>query len=100
VSARATAIATAAALLAVAISSAWGAAPEAEKEARAHFQAGEARFKAGAFDEALAEYQKGYDVLPLPGFLVNVGTRDRLVVAARVRVDRAVGGVEAANPGA
>jgi hypothetical protein len=36
-----------------------GATPEAEKEARAHFQAGEARFKAGAFDEALDEYQKG-----------------------------------------
>ena len=30
------------------------ASPEAEKEARAHFQAGEAHFKAGAFDEALA----------------------------------------------
>ena len=31
------------------------ATAEAERGARAHFQAGEARFKAGAYDEALAE---------------------------------------------
>jgi tetratricopeptide (TPR) repeat protein len=53
------------------------ASPEAEKEARAHFQAGEARFKAGAFDEALAEYQQGYDAKPLPGFLVNIAQCQR-----------------------
>jgi hypothetical protein len=53
------------------------ATPEAERTARAHFQAGEARFKAGAFDEALAEYQAGYDVLPLPGFLINVAQCQR-----------------------
>ena len=54
-----------------------GRASEAEREARAHFQAGEARFKAGAFDEALAAYQAGYDVLPLPGFLINVAQCQR-----------------------
>ena len=53
------------------------ATPEAERTARAHFQAGEAKFKAGAFDEALAEYQAGYDVLPLPGFLINVAQCQR-----------------------
>ena len=53
------------------------ATPEAEKEARAHFQAGEAHFKAGAFDEALAEYQQGYDAKPLPGFLVNIAQCQR-----------------------
>ena len=54
------------------------AAPsEAERTARAHFQAGEARFKAGAFDEALAEYQAGYDAKPLPGFLVNIAQCQR-----------------------
>jgi hypothetical protein len=54
------------------------AAPsEAQRKARAHFQAGEERFKAGAFAEALAEYQAGYDVLPLPGFLVNVAQCQR-----------------------
>jgi tetratricopeptide (TPR) repeat protein len=51
--------------------------PEAEKEARAHFQAGEAHFKASAFDEALAEYQQGYDAKPLPGFLVNIAQCQR-----------------------
>ena len=66
----------AAALLLVAGSVA-AATPEAERTARAHFQAGEARFKAGAFDEALAEYQAGYDVLPLPGFLINVAQCQR-----------------------
>jgi tetratricopeptide (TPR) repeat protein len=53
------------------------ASPEAEKEARAHFQAGEAQFKEGAFDEALVEYQKGYDAKPLPGFLVNIAQCQR-----------------------
>ena len=54
------------------------AAPsEAEREARAHFQTGEARFKAGAYDEALAEYQAGYDAKPLPGFLINIAQCQR-----------------------
>jgi tetratricopeptide (TPR) repeat protein len=54
------------------------AAPSAaEREARSHFQAGEARFKAGAFDEALKEYQAGYDAKPLPGFLVNIAQCQR-----------------------
>jgi tetratricopeptide (TPR) repeat protein len=54
------------------------AAPsEAEQQARAHFQAAEARFAAGVFDEALAEYQAGYDAKPLPGFLVNIAQCQR-----------------------
>jgi tetratricopeptide (TPR) repeat protein len=53
------------------------ASPEAEKEARAHFQAGETHFKASAFDEALAEYQQGYEAKPLPGFLVNIAQCQR-----------------------
>jgi tetratricopeptide (TPR) repeat protein len=54
------------------------AAPsEAERQARTHFQTGEARFKAGAFDEALAEYQAGYEAKPLPGFLVNIAQCQR-----------------------
>src|SRR5262249_10284227 len=40
-------------------------------------QTGEARFKAGAFDEALAAYQAGYDAKPLPGFLVNIAQCQR-----------------------
>lgn len=71
-------IAIGAALVALLVAGSVGAAtPEAERTARAHFQAGEARFKAGAFDEALAAYQAGYDVLPLPGFLINVAQCQR-----------------------
>jgi hypothetical protein len=54
------------------------AAPsEKEREARSHFQAGEARFKAGEFDRALTEYQAGYEAKPLPGFLVNIAQCQR-----------------------
>ena len=65
-------------LVASLVSARAAAAPsEKEREARAHFQAGEARFKAGAFDEALTEYQAGYDAKPLPGFLVNIAQCQR-----------------------
>jgi tetratricopeptide (TPR) repeat protein len=53
------------------------ASSETQRKARAHFQAGEERFKAGAFADALAAYQAGYDVLPLPGFLINVAQCQR-----------------------
>ena len=45
---------------------------EGEREARKHHQIAEERFRAGLFAEALAEYQAGYQVLPLPGFLINI----------------------------
>jgi tetratricopeptide (TPR) repeat protein len=65
-------------VLAAALPARAAAAPsEAERTARSHFQAGEARFKAGAFDEALKEYQAGYDAKPLPGFLVNIAQCQR-----------------------
>jgi tetratricopeptide (TPR) repeat protein len=48
------------------------ATPEAEQDARRSFERAESHFKAGLFAEALAEYQEGYDHLPLPGFLVNI----------------------------
>ncbi len=70
------AIATLTVLLALATMARAGTT-EAEKEARSHFQSGEAHFKAGEFDEALAEYQKGYDAKPLPGFLVNIAQCQR-----------------------
>jgi hypothetical protein len=53
------------------------AADSAARESRRHFQAGEAHFKAGAFDAALAEYQAGYDAKPLPGFLINIAQCQR-----------------------
>jgi tetratricopeptide (TPR) repeat protein len=51
--------------------------PEAERQARRSFQSAEAHFKTGLFAEALAEYQAGYDVLPLPGFLINIAQCQR-----------------------
>ena len=48
------------------------AVAEGEREARKHHQTAEERFRAGLFAEALAEYQAGYQVLPLPGFLINI----------------------------
>jgi tetratricopeptide (TPR) repeat protein len=53
------------------------ASAEAERESRKHFQIAETRFRAGQFADALAEYQAGYDVLPLPGFLINMAQCQR-----------------------
>jgi tetratricopeptide (TPR) repeat protein len=50
---------------------------EEQREARRNFQAGEAHFKAGRYDEALAAYQEGYAAVPLPGFLINVAQCQR-----------------------
>lgn len=75
--ARIAAIVTAGLVASMASVRAAAAPPEKEREARAHFQTGEARFKAGAFDEALTEYQAGYDAKPLPGFLVNIAQCQR-----------------------
>jgi tetratricopeptide (TPR) repeat protein len=49
----------------------------AEKQARKTFQSAEAHFKAGLFAEALGEYQAGYEVYPLPGFLINIAQCQR-----------------------
>src|SRR6187402_1855053 len=62
------------------------ASTAAEREARRNFQAGEAHFKAGLYAEALADYQAGYAVAPLPGFLINVAQcQRRLGELARAR---------------
>jgi tetratricopeptide (TPR) repeat protein len=58
-----------------------GAAPaadaETEREARAHFRQGETHYAAGRYADALSEYEAGYDVQPLPGFLVNIAQCQR-----------------------
>ena len=49
------------------------AAPsEAEVQSRQAFQTAEEHFKAGRFSDALTKYQAGYDLVPLPGFLINI----------------------------
>ncbi len=50
---------------------------EADRAARAHFRQAEADYAAGSYAEALSEYQAGYDVQPLPGFLVNIAQCQR-----------------------
>lgn len=42
-------------------------------EARAHFEQGEAYFRAGGYDLAIVEYQAAYDLVPEPGLLFNIG---------------------------
>jgi tetratricopeptide (TPR) repeat protein len=51
--------------------------PAAEQQARKSFESAEAHFKAGQFTEALREYQAGYDLYPLPGFLINIAQCQR-----------------------
>jgi tetratricopeptide (TPR) repeat protein len=75
--ARTAAIVAAALIVSLAAAPATAAPSEREREARSHFQAGEAHFKAGEFDQALTEYQAGYDAKPLPGFLVNIAQCQR-----------------------
>jgi tetratricopeptide (TPR) repeat protein len=75
--ARTVLLVTAALLAALAAPRAAAAASPKEREARGHFQSGEAHFKAGQFEEALAAYQAGYDAKPLPGFLINIAQCQR-----------------------
>jgi tetratricopeptide (TPR) repeat protein len=50
---------------------------EAEQQSRRTFEKAEAHFRAGLFAEALSEYQAGYDLVPLPGFLINIAQCQR-----------------------
>jgi tetratricopeptide (TPR) repeat protein len=47
--------------------------PEAQAQAKLHFQRGMAAFELGNFQEALDEYERAYQIAPLPGFLFNIG---------------------------
>jgi tetratricopeptide (TPR) repeat protein len=42
-------------------------------KASAHFDQGEAYWKVGAYDQAVAEYEAAYALVPKPGFLFNIG---------------------------
>jgi tetratricopeptide (TPR) repeat protein len=50
---------------------------ETEQQSRRSFEKAEAHFRAGLFAEALSEYQAGYDLVPLPGFLINIAQCQR-----------------------
>lgn len=41
--------------------------------ARGHFDQAQRHYNVGRFSEALTEYQKAYELLPLPAFLFNIG---------------------------
>lgn len=50
---------------------------DSERTARQHFRQGETHYAAGRYADALAAYQAGYAVEPLPGFLVNIAQCQR-----------------------
>ena len=52
--------------------------PQAMKEAKAHFAQGKAYQDAGAWDDAIKEYEAAYKLAPLPQLLFNVGQCYRL----------------------
>lgn len=47
--------------------------PAAKARARQHYKNGKAAFELGKFGKALKQYEKAYQILPLPGFLFNIG---------------------------
>jgi tetratricopeptide (TPR) repeat protein len=49
-----------------------------KSRAKAHFEAGEKLQRAGEYDQAIAEYSKGYAQVPLPAFLFNIAQAYRL----------------------
>lgn len=53
------------------------ASPESEQKARRLFESAEEHFRNGKFSEALVEYQSGYELAPLPGFLINIAQCQR-----------------------
>lgn len=56
-------------------------------EARRHFKAGEAQFRAGDFDRAVEEYQLAYRLVDRPGLLFNIGSAYRRKAESTGAVD-------------
>jgi tetratricopeptide (TPR) repeat protein len=49
-----------------------------KKEAKGHFEQGRSFYDAGAYDDALREYQAAYKLMPAPQFLFNIAQCFRL----------------------
>ena len=49
-----------------------------KKEAKGHFEQGRSYYDAGAYDDALREYQAAYKLMPAPQFLFNIAQCFRL----------------------
>jgi hypothetical protein len=52
--------------------------PEARAEGRRRFESGEQYFQKGQYASALVEYEAGYQLTRLPGFLINIAHCHRL----------------------
>jgi hypothetical protein len=52
--------------------------PEKRSRAKEHFRKGKAFQDAGAYDQAIAEYQAAFDLMPLPELIFNLGQCHRL----------------------
>jgi hypothetical protein len=71
-------LAVAALLLAAPLARAADREADERAEGRRHFDAGEQHFQHGQYGEALIEYEAGYRLTRLPGFLINIAHCHRL----------------------
>jgi hypothetical protein len=62
--------------------------PEARDKARAHFKQGRAYQEAGAYTQAVAEFEAAYALDPLPELLFNIGQALRLAGRKQDALDR------------
>jgi hypothetical protein len=58
-------------LLVVSASNAWAASPS-ETKGRAHLAHGLELYRSGHYRDAIAEFERGYEILPRPAFLLNI----------------------------
>ncbi len=63
------------ALLAAALALAAGgvSGDDKKEQSKKHFDEGQLQYNLGRFDQALASFTQAYEILPLPGFLFNIG---------------------------
>jgi len=52
-------------------------ADDRREESKRHFDEGQVQYNLGRFDKALEEFTKAYEIMPLPGFLFNMGQCQR-----------------------